>query len=200
MAWDFAIYGFHSNRLQQVINSSHLSEAHKIHFIQLLDTSFNINDLLDLENSLIAQNPVRHQDNIHSYLGFEKLIDYRSKAICFAINQLFDYYNNHFSWDNDFPKIVMGEMSTTLLAKPEIQTLLNWLLTASAKLHTTENLLQTHQLTFPVFELKAKELIKNKHCDGKEFEFFGDAFWLFLEWQKQVSLSTFDYFYWENSY
>jgi hypothetical protein len=121
--------------------------------------------------------------------GFIELVSYRSKQVCFAMQQMVGYFDDGFSWDSDVHLFDMQDASMLLNFEEAIK-LLDWLIVVAYFLedgYTTEEYAPILQNLLPFL-------------DGSEFEHFAVCAYMFESWKKEVNKHSNSLFYWHNSF
>ncbi len=134
--------------ISKVFSINGLSKEEASSYLEKLEISIKIEDLLGLEAYLEQETKANVSDFLEIFISF------RSKAICFAIAQTVAYYNAYFSnaWEVK-PRFEMQE-NCMLFSKGEIVEVLTWLSLVSAQFDQGAPL--SIKLKYEHFELNQK--------------------------------------------
>jgi hypothetical protein len=133
--------------------------------------------------------------------GICEIITFRSKSLCLAISQIVNDLIEHGYAVLDGVKIhsEIG-VNDMVLSKSDILSVVYWLVLTSEAMGEIWGKNRSNKHNHEVQSHFALEVVRKTDFAGDEFEWYWFEKELFQQWYNIIKNSSFEYYYWEDSY
>lgn len=200
MARDFIIHGIRQHDFQRELPRNlrkwQLPQHEREEWLQTFQHGFTLTDLKTLEVYLLDHLDL-YIDEIQGKLGLVELIAYRSRQNALAVAAAVDFYFQHHLRQQQAVSDADMLEGSILLPKAPMLELIDWLVAFSGSLHELADPIRSKQQAYrqAIDQMRASDSF-----DADTFATFKELHFPALGWWNTVAASSFDWYYWEDSF